>query len=59
MYTQVEAPQVLQTSQAVVPTMSYAMAPQTQIASQVSYAPGAIEVLPAITLPTQVSQIAK
>ena len=57
MYTPVETSQVLQTSQVAMPTMSYAMAPEAQVVPQVSYTQGAIEVLPPIYLPNQVSQI--
>ena len=57
MYTPVETSQVVQTSQVAVPTMSYSMAPETQVVPQVSYTQGALEVLPPIYLPNQVSQI--
>ena len=57
MYTPVETSPVLQTSQVAMPTMSYAMAPEAQVVPQVSYTQGAIEVLPPIYLPNQVSQI--
>jgi hypothetical protein len=57
MYTPVES-QVVQTSQVEVPTMSYGMTPETQVAPQVSYTQGPLEVLPPIYLPSQSSQIA-
>ena len=57
MYTPVETSQVFQTSQVEVPTMSYAMVPETQVVPQVSYTQGALEVLPPVYLNDQVSQI--
>ena len=57
MITPVETSQVVQTSQVAVPTMSYSVVPETQVVPQVSYTQGAVEVLPPVYLPNQVSQI--
>ena len=57
MITPVETSQVVQTSQVAVPTMSYSVVPETQVVPQVSYTQGALEVLPPVYLPNQVSQI--
>ena len=57
MITPVETSQVVQTSQIAVPTTSYSVVPETQVVPQVSYTQGAVEVLPPVYLPNQVSQI--
>lgn len=53
MYTPVETTQVLQSSQVVDPAASLAMAPGAQL----SYGGEALQVLPPIALPTQVTQL--
>ena len=47
----------VETSQVLMPAVSYVLVPETQLVPQVSYAAEVPEVLPAVTLPTQVSQI--
>mgnify|MGYP006873153137 CR=1 FL=1 len=53
MYTPIESSQVLQTSQVLVPSVSYVLVPETQY----SYVAATPQVLPVVSLPTEVSQI--
>ena len=57
MYTPIGSSQVLQTSQVLAPSNSYALVPETQIVPQYSYVAEVPGVLPAVSLPTEVSQI--
>ena len=57
MYIPVESSQVLQTSQVLVPSSSYTLVPEAQIVPQYSYVAEVPQVLPVVSLPTEVNQI--
>ena len=57
MYIPVEQSQVLQTSQVLVPSSSYVLVPEAQIIPQYSYVAEVPQVLPVVSLPTEVNQI--